>query len=301
MGAGAVGAAFGARLAQAGHHVTFVARGKHLAALREHGLKLESRHGDVHLERPSVVGDARDAGRADLVVFTVKAQDSEEAARQIVPIVADDTRVLTLQNGVEGVEILRRTFGDERVLGGVAYIEAVIGEPGRIVHKSPFARIVFGRLAGPAGPAEEVRDAFLGAGVEAELVDAPLVAIWRKWVLICAFSGLTALTRMAIGAVIAQAETRELLERAMAEVAELARERGVPLPDDIVATTLRFVTDTMEPSMTSSLAQDLAAGKPLELDALNGAAARLGRELGVPTPVNDFIYAALVLHKRGRS
>ena len=299
MGAGAVGAAFGARLAEAGHRVVFVARGRHLQALQEHGLTLLSRLGDVRLEHPEVVGDPRDAGRADLVLFTVKAQDSQAAAGMIAPIVDADTRILTLQNGVEGVELLRRTFGDERVLGGVAYIEAVIEAPGLIVHKSPFARIVFGPLAGPPGPAEAVRAALEGAGVDVDLVDEPMTAIWSKWVLICAFSGLTALTRMPIGAVTARPETREMLRRAMEEIAALARASGGTLPDDVVETTMRFMTDVAEPTMTSSLAQDLAAGKPLELEALNGAASRLGRELGVPTPVNDLIYAALVLHKDG--
>jgi 2-dehydropantoate 2-reductase len=299
MGAGAVGATFGARLAQAGHGVCFVARGDHLRALRRNGLRLRSTLGDAHLQPVTVIEDPAEAGTADLVLFAVKAQDSEAAARSLAPIVGPETRVLTLQNGIDGVEVLRRAFGEERVFGGVAYLEAVIQGPGEIVHKSPFARVVFGPLAGPDPRADATLEAFTAAGVEASLVEDPMEAVWRKWLLICAFSGLTALTRKPIGAVVQRAETRSLLRAAMQEIADLASAAGVTLPGDAVDAAMELVTRTFEPGMTSSLAQDLAAGKPLELEALNGAASRWGRDLGVPTPVNDFVYAALVLHVAG--
>lgn len=300
MGAGAVGAYFGGRLARAGHAVTFVARGAHLQALQSHGLTLRSALGEDHLEPVTAVDDSGLSGRADLVLFTVKAQDSEAAAERIAPLVRPGARVLTLQNGVGGVELLRRTFGDERVLAGVAYIEAVIEAPGEITHKSPFARVVFGPLAGPDARADAVEEAFRGAGVEVRQVQEPSVEVWRKWLLICAFSGLTALTRKPIGAVLARQETRSMLRSAMQEVAELAASSGVALPAEAVDDAMKVVQETFQPSMTSSLAQDLAAGKRLELEALNGAASRLGRRLGVSTPVNDAIYAALVLHSDGQ-
>jgi len=322
MGAGAVGGYFGGRLAQAGHRVTLVARGAHLEALRTGGLRLRSTLGDVHVERLAAVEDPRDAaldapleggppdggtldggtldgGTGDLVLFTVKAQDSVAAAERIAPLVTAGTRVLTLQNGVDGVDVLRRRFGDEHVLAGVAYIEALIAEPGAIVHKSPFARVVFGPLVPGDRRAEEVARALKDAGVETTLEGDPVVAVWRKWLLICAFSGLTALTRKPIGPVVERPETRALLRRAMEEIAALAAARGVALPADAVEGAMTFVSETAAPTMTSSLAQDLVAGKRLELEALNGAASRLGRELGVATPVNDFIYAALVLHAEG--
>lgn len=210
-----------------------------------------------------------------------------------------ETRVLTLQNGIDGLETLRRAFGDERVFAGVAYLEAVIAAPGEVVHKSPFARVVFGPLAGPDARAQATLEAFQAAGVEATLEADPRAAVWRKWLLICAFSGLTALTRKPIGQVVGRPETRELLRRAMEEISALASARGVALPADAVDGAMSFVSETAAATMTSSLAQDLAAGKRLELEALNGAASRMGRELGVATPVNDFIYAALVLHAEG--
>ena len=304
MGSGAVGGYFGGRLAQAGHRVGFVARGEHLQALRAGGLRLRSTLGDVTLRPFAAAEDPRDAGGdngapVELVLFTVKAHQSAAAIRQIVPVVGPDTRVLTLQNGVEGVEQLRAAFGDERVLAGVAYIEAFLDGPGAVAHTSPFARVVFGPLSGPDAAAERVLAAFREAGVEATLVGDPIEAVWRKWLLICAFSGVTALTRKPIGPIVQRAETRAVLRAAMQEIAELAQARGIGLGADAVDATLRMASENLEPTMTSSLARDLAAGKPLELEALNGAASRLGRDLGVPTPVNDLIYAALVLHAEG--
>lgn len=300
MGAGAVGGYFGARLAQAGHRVVFVARGAHLEALRSRGLWLVSSLGDAHVEPAEAVADPADAGRADLVLFTVKAQDSDEAAESLEPLVDGETRVLTLQNGVMGVPVLERRFGVQRVWGGVAYIEAVVSAPGEITHKGPFARIVFGPLSDGDARAREALNAFREAGIEATLDQHPRQAVWRKWTLICAFNGVTALTRKPIGAILERAETRALFRGAVEEVAALAAASDIGLPADIADSTVRFATE-LPPSMTSSMAQDLAGGKRLELEALNGAASRLGRELGVATPVNDFIHAALVLHADGEA
>ncbi|MEJ2668625.1 MAG: 2-dehydropantoate 2-reductase, partial [Deinococcales bacterium] len=210
MGAGAVGGYFGARLAQAGHDVTFVARGDHLRELQASGLQLRSALGDLHLPSVRAVADPGPIGDADVVLFTVKAQQSESVARKLLPLVGEHSRVLTLQNGVDGVALLERMFGPERVWGGVAYLEAVVSAPGRITHTSPFARIVFGPLTGSDARAEQALVTFRDAGIETTLAADPLEAVWRKWVLICAFSGLTALTRKPIGDVLAQPETREL-------------------------------------------------------------------------------------------
>ncbi len=303
MGAGAVGAYFGERLAAAGNSVSFVARGKHLAALQERGLEVHSTLGDAR--RPALLASDAPAriaeltGPADVVLFTVKSQDTARAAEAVTPLVGASTRLVTLQNGVDNVDQLVRRFGEERVWGGVAYIEAVVAAPGVVVHKSPFARVVVGPMRAGDDLTDGVREAFERAGVDIEVVDDPVRAIWEKWLFICAFSGLTALTRRPIGEVLARAETAGLLRRAMEEVAALARGRGVELPATIVDDRMRFAAERLEPSMTSSLAQDLAAGRRLELGALNGAASRLGRELGIPTPVNDFIHAALLPWEAG--
>lgn len=299
MGAGAVGCTFGARLAEAGHEVTFVARGRHLEALQTRGLELHSTLGDVRLEPTRAVADPAEVGEVDLVLFTVKSQDTAEALLRAAPLVGDDSRVLTLQNGVRNVEALVGAFGPERVYAGVSYLEAVVAAAGVVVHKSPFARIVYGALAADDARLDEVDAALRGAGIEVELVDDPRAAVWRKWLFICGFSGVTALTRRPIGPVLACEETLALFEGALREVAALAPHEGVTLPGDVVEQTVAFARERVEPSMTSSLAQDLAAGKPLELEALNGEVVRLGRVHGVPTPVNAMIHAALVLHAGG--
>jgi 2-dehydropantoate 2-reductase len=299
MGTGGVGAYFGGRLAQAGERVHFIARGAHLAAIRERGLRVESRLGDFVIERPSVTGDPASIGGVDVVLFTVKAQDTRAAAASIRPLLREDTAVISLQNGVDNEDVLVGVLGERQVMGGVAYIEATIAEPGLVVHNSPFARLAFGELDGAASRRAQ---AFLAscekAGLEASLSDDIRGVIWTKWLFICAFSGLTALTRAPIGRVMADADTRELYRRCLAEIAELARAKGIALPEDIVGDRLEF-SRKLHPEMRSSLQQDLAKGKPLELDALSGYAGRLGKELGVATPVNDVIYAALKLHRDG--
>ncbi len=300
MGAGAVGCYFGARLAQAGHQVAFVARRTNLQALQAHGLTIKSTAGDLRLERVTASDDAAALPPPELVLFTVKSQHTRDAAERLGRALPPDTLVLSLQNGVDNEEILCEILGDERVLGGVAYIEATVDEPGIVEHKSPFARIEFGELRGPPqARTEALHQLFKEAGIDATLSANVLSVKWAKWLFICAFSGVTALTRKPIGAVLADPDTALLYQQVMQEVKALADAKGIALPGTIVAERMSFSRTQLPPQMQSSLQQDLAKGKPLELEALNGYASRLGRELGVPTPVNDFIYAALKLHRHG--
>lgn len=302
MGTGGVGAYFGGRLAQAGEKVYFIARGRHLEAIRARGLRVKSTHGDFYLERVNVTDDPGSIGPVDAVLFTVKSQDTTEAAGRIKPLLQEGTAVISLQNGVDNERVLVDALGKEHVMGGVAYIEATIREPGVIVHNSPFARLVFGELDGQTSArARTFLERCQGAGLEAAISDTIEEVIWTKWLFICAFSGVTALTRQPIGRVMADEDTRDLYRRCLAEIAELARAKGVALPDTIVEERLEFSRKSLNPEMRSSLQQDLAKGRPLELDALNGYASRLGRDLEVATPVNDVIYAALKLHKDGVS
>ncbi|MDZ7705242.1 MAG: 2-dehydropantoate 2-reductase [Trueperaceae bacterium] len=296
MGAGAVGAYFGARLLKAGHEVHFIGRGEHLRALQQRGLMVRSDLGDLQLDEVSATDDAATIGPCEAVLFTVKAQDTRSAAEQIIPLLDGDTAVVSLQNGVDNEEVLMEGLEPHHVLGGVAYIEAVIAEPGVIEHTSPFARLVFGPLAETGKPEVARADTLLAAchdaDIDATLSDDILSIIWTKWLFICAFSGVTALTRQPIGRVLADDDLREVYRRALSEIAALAKARGVPLPDDIIEDRLEFSAG-LHPGMKSSLQQDLARGRRLELDALNGYAKRLGAELDVDTPVNATIYAAL--------
>ena len=300
MGAGAVGGYFGARLAAAGHEVHFVARGDHLAALRRQGLRVTSPLGDLEMPTVPATDDPAAIGPVEGVLFTVKSQDTESAATRIKPLLDEETFVVSLQNGIHNERVLAEVVGEARVLSGVAYIEAVIAEPGCIEHRSPFAKLVVGE---PSAQASERAKTFVhlceNAGIDASSSDSIESVLWTKWLFICAFSGVTALTRKSIGAVLDDPDTTELYRRAMQEVADLAEAEGVDLPEGIVEERLEFSHKQLKPEMRSSLQGDLERGKPLELDALNGYVHRLGRELEVPTPVNSFIYAALKLHKEG--
>lgn len=239
-------------------------------------------------------------GPVEGVLFTVKSQDTESAATRIKPLLDEETFVVSLQNGIHNERVLAEVVGEARVLSGVAYIEAVIAEPGCIEHRSPFAKLVVGE---PSAQASERAKTFVhlceNAGIDASSSDSIESVLWTKWLFICAFSGVTALTRKSIGAVLDDPDTTELYRRAMQEVADLAEAEGVDLPEGIVEERLEFSHKQLKPEMRSSLQGDLERGKPLELDALNGYVHRLGRELEVPTPVNSFIYAALKLHKEG--
>ena len=300
MGAGAVGCYFGARLSQAGHQVAFVARGANLEALQKRGLTIKSTAGDLRLERVTASDDPGTLPPPELVLFTVKSQQTRDAAERLALALPPKTPVLSLQNGVDNEEVLSEVLGEERVLGGVAYIEATVDEPGVVEHKSPFARIEFGELHGPPrARTEALHKLFKEAGIDATLSANVLGVKWAKWLFICAFSGVTALTRKPIGAVLADPDTALLYQQVMQEVKALADAKGIALPGTIVAERMSFSRTQLPPQMQSSLQQDLARGKPLELEALNGYASRLGRELGVATPVNDFIYAALKLHRHG--
>ncbi len=300
MGTGGVGGYFGGRLAQGENDVHFIARGEHLEALREEGIKVKSTLGDFDIRAIPVTGDTEHIGEVDAVLFTVKSQDTREAAEEIKLLLGDSTVVVSLQNGVDNEEVLKEVLESGQVLGGVAYIEALISAPGEITHKSPFAKVSFGAFGGENSPkAQELLEAFEAVGVEAELENDIQRVIWTKWLFICAFSGITALTRQPIGRVLEDEATTDLYRRAMKEIAALAQARGVDLPEDIVQERLEFSRNSLDPEMRSSLQQDLVKGRPLELDALNGYASKLGDELGVDTPVNDFIYTALKLCKDG--
>jgi 2-dehydropantoate 2-reductase len=301
MAAGAVGGYFGARLAAAGHDVAFIARGASLQAMRQNGLKIDSVLGDLHLKAVNASDDPHQVGPVDVVLFAVKLWDTEQAAEQARPLVGPNTRVVTLQNGIDSVERLGPILGDARVVGGAAYIATVIAEPGRISHTSQFARMRIGRSDGRADPALE---AFVKAAQDAGLDIAVPASIeverWEKFVFLVGMSALTAATRQPIGPILADPDTHAWFAEVMREVAALARAKGVALADDFVDARLRFAK-TVPPGMKASMAHDLEHGNRLELDWLSGKVVVLGRELGVPTPANEAAYRALKLWRMGAS
>lgn len=301
MGSGGVGGYFGARLAKAGAEVSFIARGAHLAAMREHGLKVESGLGDIHLPKVNVTDDPRTIGKVDLVLFSVKLRDTETAAQSIKPLFGPDTGILSFQNGVQKDDILRGVFGEKPVMGGVAYIATAIGRPGVIKHTGTLQRLVFGEYDGRRSPrAEAFLAACLKGGVDAQLNDDIRRQIWEKFVFLVALSGTTTTMRRPIGPIRAHPQTRAFLLEIMREAVKVGRAHGVALPEDYAEQRLAFC-DSLPEDMTSSMHHDLERGNPLEVQWLSGGVAQLGEKAGIPTPANRAVWDILTLHAGGRS
>lgn len=301
MGSGGVGGYFGARLAKAGADVSFIARGAHLAAMREHGLKVESGLGDIHLPKVSVTDDPRTIGNVDLVLFSVKLRDTEAAAQSIKPLFGPDTGILSFQNGVQKDDILRGVFGDKPVMGGVAYIATAIGRPGVIKHTGTLQRLVFGEYDGRRSPrAESFLAACLKGGIDAQLSDDIRRQIWEKFVFLVALSGTTTTMRRPIGPIRANPQTRAFLLEIMREAVKVGRAHGVALPEDYAEQRLAFC-DSLPEDMTSSMHHDLERGNPLEVQWLSGGVVQLGEKAGIPTPANRAVWDILALHAGGRS
>ena len=300
MAAGAVGGYFGARLAAAGHDVVFFARGANLEAIRRNGLKIESVHGNLHLKDVNVTDDPSGVAAVDIVLFAVKLWDSERAAESLRPLMGPKTRVITLQNGIDSVERLQPILGADHVVGGIAYIASVIASPGVISHTSSFASIRCGRVDGRSDPElAAFADAARKAGIDIEISDAIEVERWKKFVFLVGMSATTAATRMPMGPIMADPDTRELLTDVVSEVIAVAKAKGVGLPDNFIEEGLRL-SDAAPPTMRASMTHDLERGNRLELDWLSGKVVELGRALHVPTPANKAIYASLKLHRMGR-
>jgi len=299
VGAGGVGGYFGAKLARGGVPVTMLARGPHLAAIQRHGLRVRSAVEGESVAPVTAVEDVAEQPPADVVLFCVKAFDTESAAAAIRPVIARDTAVVSLQNGVDNEETLEGILGPGHAVGGVAYVFAAIESPGVIAHR--FAgHLVFGELDGrPSARLEALRAACDKAGVRAELSSDIRRALWHKYLMISAQAGMTALSRAPIGVIRAVPESRLMYRRIVEELAALAGASGVTLGADVVDNVMK-AADGLAAEAYSSLHHDLTQGKRLELEALHGHAVRLGERLGVPTPMVFAVYAALKPHLNGR-
>ena len=293
FGAGALGGYFGARLLQAGHEVSFIARGAQLAALRRDGLRVESALGDACLYPCVVSDDPAEVGPVDVVLFMVKLYDTAAAAGALAPLLDADTAVVSFQNGVDGWQRIAEAVGWRRVVGGVAYIFADIRAPGVIRHSGTLAKLVFGAFDGRRGERDEALARELSAaGVDAERVEDIAIRIWEKFVLLSAVSGVTALTRLPIGHVLADPCCAALFRDALGETAAVGLARCPGLAPDIAERQFAFAR-SLPQGMRASMLNDLERGRPIELEDLSGAVVRLGAELGLATPVHGAIYRAL--------
>src|SRR5271166_6066788 len=293
IGAGGVGGAFGAALAKAGADVTFVARGAHLKAIRDNGLRIEGGRGETILNPATATDDPATIGSVDFVLFCVKLWDVETAGAAIKPLIGPTTAVIPLQNGIDASERLIPILGARAVMGGVAQISATITKPGVILQTGAFMRLIFGELEGGKGARG---DAFLSlcqqAGFDATHSDRIVTELWMKFILLATNSAITAATRSPVGRLRDDPDIAPLFLRAAKEVAAVGRARGVKLPDDAADKTVAFFR-TAPPGMMASMAYDLIRGNRIELPWLSGKVVALGRELGVPTPVHEVLFAVL--------
>ncbi len=300
MGPGGVGGYFGARLAAAGNDVTFVARGAHLQAMRNKGLRLDAELGNLHLQPVKAVADAGEIASADAIIFAVKMRDTESAAEGLRPLVAKGAAVFTFQNGVESAQRIGAVVGVGNVVPGVARIGANITEPGVIKQIGKFARLEFAEADGR----ESVRvkafwDACQGAGVDAAISPNIARELWMKFAMLAPLAGMTALTRGPLGPIRANAQSRALLDAAVDETVALgvALKTGLEPAD---AGKVKKLIDGLPSQMMASMAHDLLAGKPIELDGLSGAVVRLAGECGAAAPTHKFIAQALAPFTNGK-
>jgi 2-dehydropantoate 2-reductase len=301
MGSGGVGGYFGGRLAAAGQDVAFIARGDHLAALRQRGLAIRSALGDASLSPVRASDDPAAIGPVDLVIFTVKLYDTEAAAEAVRPLIGPNTGVVTFQNGITGPEVLAGKLGAKHVVGGVARISAVIAEPGVIRHTGTMAELIVGELDGRSSARlAALAGALEAAGVRHKVSDDIHRDIWDKMVILSTVAGLTSLLRLPIGPIRDDPETSRLLRDGLAEALAVARAAGANLREDLVDRQLEEI-DRLPFEMKSSMLQDLEGGRRLEVAWLSGTIARLGREHGVATPTHALIATALKLHADGRA
>jgi len=302
MGSGGVGGFFGGRMAKAGYDVTFVARGKHLEAMRTNGLTIESAaQGDIHIPKVKATDDPASIGPVDLVVLSVKLWDTDAAARAIAPIVGTGTGVVSLQNGVIKDDILRRHFGRERVMGGVGYVATHISRPGVIHQVGTMQRVVVGEYDGRASErARFLHEALAASGVKAELSTDIRRAIWEKYVFLAALSGATTTMRLPLGPIRANPRSRAFLHDLIREAVAVGRAQGVALPADYADDRLAFA-DSLPADMTSSMHHDLERGNPLEVEWLSGGVADLGEAAGVPTPAHRAVRDILAPHAAGKA
>ena len=295
VGSGGVGGYFGGRLAANGVDVTFVARGAHLAALRNNGLRILSPSGDLHLPVVKATDDPRSVGPVDVVLFAVKLYDTESAVALLPALIGPETVVVPLQNGVGSVERLTRAVGREHVAGWTCYVAAVIAEPGVIRHTA-IGRLLFGPLrdgvAGLSAPLQQLLVACEGAGFDAVPSEKIETEIWAKFVRLAVISGMTAVTRCPIGVVVNDPDLAAMMADALRESFAVANACGVPLDASLIPAIMK-ANQAMPGEMKSSMLEDLERGRPLELPFLSGTVVRLGEEHGVPTPVHRFIATVL--------
>jgi 2-dehydropantoate 2-reductase len=300
MAAGAVGSYFGGRMQAAGHDVAYIARRAHLDALRKDGLKIQSTHGDLHLPKVNATPDPKEVGPVDIVLFAVKLWDTETAAELARPLVGPNTRIITLQNGVDSYERVSAILGKEHTIPGTAYIAAVLGGPGVMLHTSKFATMRCGTIDGtPDARLNAFVEAAKAANIDIQPQEDMNRERWQKFIFLSSMAGVNCMMRQPIGTVLADPDTRAFYKRLMQECLAVGQKSGARVPSSWVDDRMTF-SDNAPPGMKASMLHDLEAGNRLELDWLTGKVVALGKQHGVPTPASEAVYTMIKLHKMGK-
>jgi 2-dehydropantoate 2-reductase len=300
MATGALGGYFGGRLAEAGHDVSFIARGANLAAIRANGLKVDSPVGNIHIQKPKATDNPKEVGPVDLVLFAVKLWDVEKSGEASKPLIGPNTRLVSMLNGIDSVERLTPNLGGDVVAAGPTRISAVISAPGVIAHKSAFANFRCGFMDGrDDARLKALVDEMKASKVEAEYSNTIEKDLWEKFIFLVGMSGATASTRMPLGPIREDENTLALLQGLMQEVEAVGIKKGVPL-QGLAEKSLAFAKGA-PPTVKASMLEDLERGNRLELDWLQGKVIELGKKFGVTTPVNRDVYAVLKLHRMGKA
>ncbi len=299
FGTGGVGGYFGGRLAQAGQDVTFIARGRHLSAIQQAGLKVDSISGDFVVQPAKATDSPRSVGTVDVLILAIKAWQINDAIVEMKPLIGNNTLIVPLLNGIEHVDMLVNEFGREHVLGGLCRISTFIADDGYIKHVGIDPFLVFGELGGEkSARVQALYDVFKTVrGVTAQISEDIELAMWEKFLFICSMSGVGAVTRQPVGGFRSIPESRAMLRRALEEVVLVANARGVELTENSVMSVMERI-DQIQPDIMASMQKDVIEGRPSELDAQTGAVVRMAREADVSAPTHEFIYASLLPMER---
>jgi 2-dehydropantoate 2-reductase len=293
-GTGGVGGYFGARLAQAGNNVTFIARGKHLEAIQKNGLQLKSFKGNYLVNPVRATSNFSEVQNIDLVLICVKTWQLKEVAKIINNNIGENSVIISLLNGVENEDILCSEISKNNVLGGLCKVVSKVEDYGVINHMSYEPTIVFGELnINNSKRAVEIEQTFKKAGINAVLTNNIQQEIWTKFLFITTISAIGALTRVTIGEMLESDEVKGIMLKTAEEIVAVANAKGVPISKETIEKQFRVI-ESQPYNTTASLQRDILEGKPSELEAQNGTIVRLGKELGVPTPTNSFIYSCLL-------
>lgn len=281
MGVGGVGGYFGGLLAKAGLDVTFVARGEHGEALKKSGLVVKSMAGDFSVNPVKVVDRPDKLETPDLALFTVKTYDTENTAKTLNKVIGEKTLVITFQNGVNNAEVIKSFITKGKIIPGVCYIVSARTAPGVISQTGGLRRLVI--------PDQSMVDLFKSAGIDALFSDDIQRDLWKKFVFITAFSGMTALTGKTIGEIIQSSEYFQMYEQVVKESISVAHALKINLPDNIFDLTMTTTRNTA-PDSKSSLLVDIENRRRTEIETLNGTLIKIANNLQIPVPLNQKIY-----------